>query len=79
MAISPELLEDNLLEECDTIENYLDAKLACHKITVGHSVHVGIPDIMCKMHLNEIRSRYLDSGWTNVEWSVDDDYLIFYY
>lgn len=84
MAIGPESLKENFLNEVNSFENQIDY-LLCSK-QVSDDSQVNIPLHKCNVtmthsHFQILKERYITAGWADVKWTIDQikgDWLTFY-
>jgi hypothetical protein len=80
MAISPNMLNSQFLEEVDHYEDLIDKILIRKTLSPGSSISIDVPTSMTHPHFKIIRERYISAGWGNVIWHSDQrdgDYLSF--
>jgi hypothetical protein len=80
MAIGPQVLNRNFLEEVEVYEKIIDKILSTRKIANGGIVNIGSPNGMSSTHYHSLRERYIKAGWKDVTWHPDQkdgNYLIF--
>lgn len=71
MAISPNLLNENFMEEVSSIEKEIDQKLSVQSVRPGGSVNVDTPHRMNSTHFSILVPRYIKVGWKDVIWNSD--------
>lgn len=70
MAISPNVLRNNLEDELNIIEQLIDEKLRLQKM-YSNQVTIDPPKEMTYTHYQKIRERYVRAGWNNVTYRDD--------
>lgn len=71
MAIGPELLQENFLNEVELYEKKIDSQLAVSRIFPGGYVNVSIPSGLSYSHFQILQHKYIQSGWKEVKWNSD--------
>jgi|JI10StandDraft_1071094.scaffolds.fasta_scaffold00150_106 hypothetical protein len=71
MAVSPQLLDENLQKEADGFEKKIDLHLSNSKLRSGGTLTLKVPEGMSYLHLEIIRGRYIKAGWKKVEMKSD--------
>lgn len=82
MAISPQSLEEAFQEEVNYYEKKLDMILGNKKIIKGQSISIVTPSGFNQSHFQILRCRYINAGWTDVEYKSDQrdgEWLMFKY
>jgi hypothetical protein len=69
MAIGPDVLTDNFMDEIELYEEKLDSILKTKKLPLNSSINLDIPDGMNITHFKILKERYLDAGWKGIEWN----------
>ena len=70
MAISPNQLNENFMNEVDHFEKRIDTLLSSKRVSPGASVSIDTPTGMSS-HFNILKERYLKAGWEEVTWNSD--------
>jgi hypothetical protein len=81
MAIGPKSLNKDFLAEVDFFENSIDSMLSKKSLSYGSYVNISIPMSMSGEHFMILRERYIEAGWEDVKWNIDQregDWLTFY-
>lgn len=71
MAIGPHHLNKKFLEEVDSLEKTIDARLASKSITDGGSLSIDYPSSMTSQHFQVLKHRYMLAGWKDVKMQHD--------
>ncbi len=71
MAVSPQLLDENLQKEADEFEKKIDLQLTNSKLRPGGTLTLNVPEGMNYSHFEIIRARYIKVGWKKVEMKSD--------
>jgi hypothetical protein len=69
MAIGPNVLTPNFIDEADLYEKKLDDMLSNKKISPNSYINVDVPDGMNLTHFKILHGRYIDAGWKDVSWN----------
>ncbi len=80
MAVSPNMLSSQFIDEVDHYEKLIDKILIKKTLSPGSSISLDVPTSMTHQHFKIIRERYMSAGWCNVIWHSDQrdgDYLSF--
>jgi hypothetical protein len=71
MAISPNHLNENFMNEVDGFERRIDTILASKRIAPGGYVSVDCPTGMSHQHFAILKERYIKAGWFEVTMNSD--------
>ena len=80
MAIGPEKLTQNFLNELVHLEHYFDKQLATKRIAPGGHISLTFPSHMTEEHFGFLKGRYLTAGWKDVVMERDQrdgDFITF--
>lgn len=71
MAVSPQELEKNFVEETKKLELFIDNKLRINSVSKGGVVSMDIPSGMGIDHFRHLQKLYESVGWSEVKWNSD--------
>lgn len=71
MAIGPQVLTENFMNDVKEFEKIIDNKLIVQRVSPNSSIRIDVPKQMHAAHLNILRERYIKAGWKEVIWNSD--------
>lgn len=66
MAVGPKMAIDAFKEEVTKFEEYFDTQILSKKVEPGGTVYITMPEGCYQKHFEELRTRYIDAGWSDV-------------
>ena len=73
MAISPNALQEKIINESKQIEILIDNILRQKTISSGGTIHFTKPDKMEYSHFEVLKPKYIAVGWKDVTWNSHYD------
>jgi hypothetical protein len=69
MAISPKVLQENIIKAAEKFEVLIDNQLRQRVVSSGGSIRFSAPDSMEHSHFEILKPKYLEVGWRDVIWN----------
>lgn len=71
MAVSPQMLERDSIEEAKKFESIIDSRLRNYRVTKGQIISISVPPGMMSVHFSIVKDMYEEAGWSEVKWNSD--------